>query len=369
LNNINEMQSKRKRQPKYITAKGGNGIITKLEQDAREDKATVIELLEGNLKAVDSLAGEYITTQLDLGIIKYGRSNSILSKSGQYDLVKKIVLPPERRRIEARIIKYETVRQEDMDAYNLDFNHIREEIILRRSLIKFLAKVADRRRPFYKFLKGLSVLGHRISFIDFPQSILDFEKVVEELNQAVNKMEYEAYILPEEEYNKHRFNEFKSYEEYVAEERRKPVTSLMEFYEAKEKLAKKRIELRDAKRIIIEAKSKELSRIENICYFLFYNNNGNKNKSNAEFIKKIGLLSKTNLEKLIREFCSFSNKINKPGIPVRSIREKRSIRQSKKPPLNQRSIKIKKLRDEGYTQEEVANKLGITTRTVRNYEK
>jgi len=361
------MKKTRNRTVKHLTAKGGKGIISKLALEAREDKTTIIELLEGNLKALDSLTGEYITTQLDLGIIKYGRSNSILSKSGQYDLVKKIVLPPERRRIEARIIKYETVRQRDIDMYDLDFNHIREEIILRRSLIKFLTKVADRRRPFYKILKGLAVSGHSISFNEFPEAILDMGKKVEELSQIVNKMESDANIFSEEEYNKLRFNEYKSYEEYIAEKKKEPVATLIELYEAKENVSKKRIELRDAKRIIIEAKSKDLSCIENICYFLFYNDNGKKNKSNAEFIKKMGLLSKTNLEKLIGEYCKFNKKIN--GQSMKSMSKKRSSRQPSKTPLSQRAPKIKKLRENGYTQEEVANKLGLTTKTVRNYEK
>ena len=350
----------RKRSYKRLTARGKNGIINGFIQQAKNNISSRLTIFDYTGRGLTELESEYISLQEDINISKYGKVYFSIKGSYNGIPIVKNELKPELRRIMSRIIKNGYATQSDLDYYKLDPKYLDEEIKLRDLYINFLLKVTSTRKLFYKALKETAESGHYVDFDTYPDCIVELEKEIIVLEKALRSIGIDA---PEGEDNE----DYEQNSQITVSQTIENIPVNEDYHSLRRKLSIKRLHLRDVKQPILNAKIRERSSKENICYYLFYNGN-HKNKSHDDFINKVRFLSKTNLEKLIGEYCKFQNEIHKSELTANRESDKKMAYKPKKALCTQQKhTKIKTLKAEGKKQYEVAKELNVCIRTVKYY--
>ena len=333
-------ETNQSQESKHLTTEGENGIVTKLEKEARKNLFYKLNTNSGPGKDLQKICDTYIRAKTMADRQPEG------TKEKFKDIIKRL-----KGRAKAKILKKGECDVNTMALFGfkqIDFPV--RKILLRKYLIDFVLNALNSDEFFREAISKLSKTGHMVDYIKY-------REMTEQLTWLINAdNDYSVNESAENLYERHR-----------------------EICEISDKVTAE-----------LNLQNKEKSRRPNLCYFLLADENGILNpdsstmnseeketeRVNSEvtlyLISRIQNLSETNLIELIRIYCKANNEFYKTIIDE----EKKSNKMKKNKdaykrkrfftPEDTRGL-VRLYKDDGLSNKQIAKETGFKLRTVERY--
>jgi hypothetical protein len=297
-----------------LTATGRNGIITLLKDQAEKNPTEKPQEISGR-----GLNDKRYDIELDQ---RLKRITSLILRG---DTKNKIMAHKMRHRTEAQIICTGVYTNGEISTFHIDLEDIGRRMTYRKLLIEYLTEALNHSKSFKRAIFNEAKLGGEYENKELMYEMLWIEKDMR--NAGVTD------------------------EETI----RQQIEPLQDKYSDQVSLHR--------------------SRLENICYFLLYDKQGNRERSRL-MRDKLRLLTNSNLETLIGLYCNAYNEEHKEELQMQAkqanrdkMAERRKATYTLKKTMSaaQKRHQCQKFKTEGYTQKQTAVELGCTEKTVRNY--
>ena len=308
------MQPNQKTPPiRRLTARGKNGIITSFKEQAeKEPKEVPLEISGRSLKAK--------SYEIELSKRRSRISSFIMRENQNKALIYKM-----KHSVEAQIVSTGLYTNGEKTIFHIDLAKMARRMTLRKKIIDFLTDKLNLSITFRNAISTKAEKGENY--------------INEELLSEVLQMEMDL-------------RDAGGFDEEAIQRMIQP---LWDEYRDKGTYHK--------------------AKLENICYFLLHDKGGNLEQHNS-IARKLIYLTNSNLETLVGFYCNVYNEEHREELLAQAKlvnreksaeRRKSAYRYKKKKSAAQKKQQCQKLRSKGYTQKQIAEKLGCTVRTVRGY--
>lgn len=326
-----------KQQPNYLTAKGKNGIITRIRIKLHLNKH--IQRTEVTGRKIDDIALAYMNANDFINIQPVGTREKF-----------KPILKRLKSQAKVQIIRDGILNDAHIDIFGFRLSDLSKKIQIRQLILGFINE-ALKSDPF--FFQALERHAHNGKAVDYRFA----NDLIKKFNRLINK--WRENVENESQYEKLR--------------RQNEITELSDLINQ---------ELND--------RNKEKAVRSNLCYFLLYDRTteeatldddsatsirDDQVDSRANYTKLIGKiknLSLNNMEELIQIYCKANNDFYKNEIAaMRSKKKNETNRKNYSPVKDFTPIEkwefIRLYKEDGLKNKEIAKATGFPLRTVERY--